>query len=157
MFFRQSSKDFAACAGAPNREALHDIVAAGHEPGLLSYSDDTPVGWVAVSPREDFPRILRSPVVRPLDDVPGVWSIPCFYVARGHRRQGISRVLLDAAVTFAAEHGAAAVEGYPYEVAGDMRPAEAYTGTTTLFAAAGFSVVEPVRAPKRRTMRRQLQ
>ena len=153
MYFRQSAREFSDCAGEPNRQALRGIVERGDEPGLLAYRDGDPAGWVAVSPREELGRVLRSRVIKPLDDSAGVWSIPCFYIGRGHRRQGIARRLLDAAVTFARDHGAAAVEGYPYEVTGDLPAAEAYVGTVSMFAGAGFELVEPIRAPKRRVMR----
>ncbi len=154
MYFRQSAKEYDACRGEPNREALRAIVEAAEEPGLLALRDGEPVGWVAVSPRDTFPRILRSRVIKPLDDSAGVWSLPCFYVARAHRRQGVSARLLAAAVAFAAERGAAAVEGYPYDVSGDIRAADAYTGTVSLFTRAGFTIVEPIRAPRRRVMRK---
>lgn len=156
MYFRQTSKQFDACHGEPNRRAFRDIVTSGEVPGLLAYRDGDVAGWVAVSPRETFTRVLASRVLKPLDATGPTWSIPCFYVGRAHRRQGVSRALLDAAVDFAAGHGAAAVEGYPYDTDGDVRAADAYTGTVRLFRAAAFTVVEPLRAPRRRVMRRLL-
>jgi GNAT superfamily N-acetyltransferase len=92
--------------------------------------------------------VIRSPLVRPVDpgDV-GVWSITCFFVHRRHRRTGIAEALLEAAVRFAAEHGARAVEGYPVDP-GQSRAADLYPGTIGMFERAGFTDV------RRRTARR---
>ena len=156
MYFRQTAKQFSACAGDANRELFRSIVESGEEPGLLAYRDDEPAGWTAVSPRETFSRVLRSRVIKPQDDRTGVWAIPCFFIGRAHRRRGVGSALLGAAVEFAQQRGATAVEGYPYETDGDMPAAEAYVGTVSMFAAHGFEPVEPVRAPKRRVMRKVL-
>ena len=57
----------------------------GPGPGLLAYVDGVPAGWVAVAPRDEYPRLDRSPKLRRLDDRP-VWSITCFTIDRRHRR-----------------------------------------------------------------------
>ena len=45
--------------------AMAKLVRAGHEPGLLAYDDDVPVGWISIAPREEYTAILRSPQYRP--------------------------------------------------------------------------------------------
>lgn len=93
-----------------------------------------------------------SRTLGPVDDTP-VWSITCFYVARGHRRQGVMRRLLQAAVAFAAARGARVIEAYPVDPAGRRVLAlEAYTGLVPVFAAAGF--VEVARRSERRPVMR---
>jgi GNAT superfamily N-acetyltransferase len=85
-----------------------------------------------------------------------VWSIVCFYVVRGERGGGLAAALLDAAVDFAAEQGATAVEGYPRDTAGSTRHAnEMFVGSMSMFAAAGFEEVAR-RSPQRPIMRRTL-
>ena len=42
-----------------------------------------------------------------------VWSVTCLFVRAGFRRRGISRALARAAVAFARERGARAIEAYP--------------------------------------------
>jgi GNAT superfamily N-acetyltransferase len=113
------------------------------------------VGWCAVAPRERFPRVLRSPTVRPVDDRPA-WAVVCFVVARAERRRGVAAALLDAAVAYAAAHGAAAVEGYPVDAGGRRRPSAAlYTGTASMFRRAGFRELAR-RSPTRPIMRLDL-
>jgi GNAT superfamily N-acetyltransferase len=95
-------------------------------------------------------------VLRPVDEDPGVWSIVCFYVVRAERRGGLAAALLEAAVDFAAERGATAVEGYPKDTAGTSRHAnEMFVGSMSMFAAAGFEEVAR-RSPQRPIMRRAL-
>ncbi|MGH9246218.1 MAG: GNAT family N-acetyltransferase [Acidimicrobiales bacterium] len=138
MYWRVTSADFAAEAGAGLRQRLRRLVVDGREPGLLAYEDGEPVGWVAVAPRPEFGRMQRSPTVNPVDDTP-TWMVNCFYIDRRHRRAGVARQLLDAAVAFARARGAEAVEGVPVDTRGTRREsAGLYTGTLAMFEEAGF-------------------
>jgi GNAT superfamily N-acetyltransferase len=141
MWWRVSSKEFDERHGAGLRGDLQELVARGPEPGLLAYVDGAPAGWVAVAPREEYPRLDRSPKLRRLDDRP-VWSITCFTIDRRHRRRGVAAALLDAAVDFARRRGAEVVEAYPIDTAGGKRStADLYTGTLAMFERAGFEEV----------------
>ena len=141
MWWRVTSKEFDERHGAGLRGDLHRLVAAGTEPGLLAYVDGVPAGWVAVAPRDEYPRLDRSPKLRRLDDRP-VWSITCFTIDRRHRRRGVAAGLLDAAVDFARQRGAEVVEAYPIDTAGGKRSsADLYTGTLAMFRRAGFEEV----------------
>jgi GNAT superfamily N-acetyltransferase len=155
MFFRLSGGELGRMSGRGTRAALRDLVDRDAVPGLLAYWRDRPVGWCSVAPREQFPRVLRSPVLRPLDQRPA-WSVVCFYVDRSARRQGVAAVLLDGAVERAASAGAELLEGYPRDAGGDRRAsAELYVGTVSMFEAAGFREVAR-RSPTRPIMRREL-
>lgn len=160
MFFRLTGREFEACAGAPNRESLRNLVEDGDRPpGLVAYLDREPVGWCAIAPRPDYPRILRSPINKPApDDDPAdstVWSVTCFYVQRAHRGTGVARSLLAAAVDFAAGQGARIIEGYPNDATGGAHPLSVYMGTPDLFRAAGFTE-HLRRADRRSIMRREV-
>jgi GNAT superfamily N-acetyltransferase len=137
MWWRVSANEWAAGNDA-NREGFHDVVDTGEPTGLLAYDDGVPVGWCAVAPRSAYPRILRSPHLKPTDqDEPGVWSVTCFFVKRSHRRQGLRAALLDAAVDYAGRMGATMVEGYPVDTR--ERPSgDLFTGTVDLFLRSGF-------------------
>jgi GNAT superfamily N-acetyltransferase len=145
-FFRQTGAAFGeGCRdrGAGNRAMLGALVRDGDVPGLLAYRADTPVGWVSVGPRPHFGRYLRSPITR-LDpearEDAGTWSIVCLFVPRAERRRGVARALVQGAVAWARERGAARLEGYPVDTGGVRRPSnELYVGTVDLFAAAGFA------------------
>jgi GNAT superfamily N-acetyltransferase len=113
--------------------------------GLVAYLDGEPVGWCAVEPRTTYPRLLRNNRVPwegrqedKSDD--SVWAVTCFVTHKGYRRRGISRALARAAVDFARERGARALEGYPM-TRKDVLLGELHVGTEGTFAAAGFTEV----------------
>jgi len=135
--------------GTPKKRALGNLVRAGREPGLLAYADGSPVGWIAIAPREEYAVLLRSPQYRPRDEDEAVWSVTCFTVDRDARQAGVAGALLDAAVVQARDHGAACVEGYAHS-----KDARDYMGSRDLFLAHGFG---PYRdAGKRTIVRRTL-
>jgi GNAT superfamily N-acetyltransferase len=154
MWWRLSSKEFDATGARGRRSALEALVAEGREPGLLAYRDGEPVGWAAVAPRDEFPRIERSPKLKPVDDQPA-WCVNCFYIDRRHRNTGVSRALLAGAVAFARERGARLVEGYPIDTRGEHSSAEGlWTGTLDMFERASF--VEVARRGGRPLVRRRV-
>jgi ribosomal protein S18 acetylase RimI-like enzyme len=145
MYLRESAKEFEEnCpnGGAGNKARLGAIVEDGREPGLLAYDGTRPVGWVSVSPRDDYVRVLRSPVHKPIDDVDGVWSVACFFIAKEARGQHVADALLAAAVEHATQRGARVIEGYPIDAGDERRPsAEMWRGSVAQFERAGFEVV----------------
>ncbi len=153
MWFRLTREQFRRDHGAANRQAMRRIVEAGEVPGLLAYADGRPAGWVSVAPRPVFGSIERSRVLKRIDDEP-VWSIVCFYIDKGFRRQGLMAGLLRAAVEHARGRGARIVEGYPVEPQGGRLPEAwaAYRGLVTAFRGAGFVEVAR-RSPDQPIMR----
>ncbi len=157
MWWRISGKEWTEQARDGNRAAFEAVVRAGEPAGVLAYLDGTPVGWCAVAPRVAYPRLLRSPTLRLADpEDPGVWSVTCLFINRYHRRRGVGHALLAGAVDFAAQGGATTVEGYPVDTAGARRPSgDLYTGTVSLFAAAGFTPYARPASGRRVVMRRR--
>lgn len=121
-------------------DALYELCGEDIPPGVLAYRDGEVVGWCSVSPRSAYHRLVRSRVIPKLDDEP-VWSVVCFVVRAGHRRQGLAGDLLDGAVDYARSRGATIIEGYPADTEGDrIDVASAYVGTKSLFERHGFSI-----------------
>jgi GNAT superfamily N-acetyltransferase len=155
MWNRQTSREYEERKGEPNRQAMQGLVADDRVPGLLAYEEGEPAGWVSLGPREDFDRLQRSPVTKPVDDLP-VWAITCFVVHRGFRGKGIATALLDAAVGYARSRGAVAVEGYPVEPREDRTPdIYAWQGLASMFVNAGFTEIAR-RSETRPLMRKML-
>ena len=115
--------------------------------GIVAYLDGEPVGWCAIEPRTAYPRLLKMRVPwsgrkeDTADDT--VWSVTCFVVRTGYRRSGVSYALAAAAVEFARERGARALEGYPMITSPDQDVTwgELFVGSRRAFAAAGFREV----------------
>jgi GNAT superfamily N-acetyltransferase len=152
MWWRLSRMEFSKKHYAGNKRAIKKIIMAGQEPGILAYASGQPIGWCAIGPRETYPSLERSSVLQRVDDSP-VWSVTCFYVARGHRHQGLAGQLLKAAIQFARQRGAKIVEGYPIDSGGEKKnTVSVFTGLASSFVEAGFVEAER-RAPTRPIMR----
>jgi GNAT superfamily N-acetyltransferase len=140
MFWRLAGPEFRKNQGPANKRAFRKIVRAGRPPGILAYDGGEAVGWCAIGPREEYPRLDRSRVLARLDEK-SVWSINCLYIARSHRKQGLSSALIREAARFAESHGAEIVEGYPYEPKNRVADAFVYTGRLSSFLKAGFKEI----------------
>ncbi|MYW97481.1 GNAT family N-acetyltransferase [Amycolatopsis rubida] len=152
-FFRLAGPDFKAAGREGRKGHVRTEAQDGKPLRFLGIVDGEPLGWVAVPPRKDNPRLARSRVMA--SDEPGaVWSITCFYIHRRGRRRGLATALLRAGVDYAVEEGVEAVEGYPVSD-GTRSAADLYHGTTGMFADAAFEVVEK-RGPARALVRRRI-
>ncbi len=143
-YFRQSGKEYESGVrdkGTGNRRMLRRLTGEGQVPGLLALRGDQAVGWVSVAPREQYARVLRSPLIdrqQLADD--RVWSVVCFWVPREHRGSGVASALLAGAVDYSAANDAGLVEGYPIDTGGSRRTSSSiYQGTLELFLRAGFT------------------
>jgi GNAT superfamily N-acetyltransferase len=124
--------------------------------GLVAYVDQEPAGWCGVEPRTAYPGLLRNNRVPWVDRTEDkgddtVWAVTCFFTRVGYRRRGVGRALARAAVGFAREQGARALEGYPI-VTTDVLSEELHVGTVDIFTAAGLRVVSRP-TPRRVAMR----
>ena len=154
MFFRRPRAEWSTgCKDGGNKRAFKRLVSKGEEPGLLAYVGGEPAGWMAIAPREEYGGLVRSRTLKPVDDLP-VWSVTCFYVARAHRKQGVTVALLEAAAKYVKRKKGAALEGYPSDPKVRWPDAYAYHGTVSAFEKAGF--VEVKRVSKGRAIMRRV-
>jgi len=123
-----------------NRVALKRLVDSGTPPGLIAYRGREPVGWISIGPREDYAKLVRSPVMKAVDDKP-VWSVICFVVPAEHRGQGVARALLAGAVAYARKRGATLVEAYPVDKPGRSADVNMWFGAKSMYDRAGFREV----------------
>jgi GNAT superfamily N-acetyltransferase len=140
QYFRSETGPFAIEDRDGNREAMRRQLTTAEVPqGLIAYKGELPVGWCAVAPRADYPRIEHMRVQRATPAEPGTWSVTCFVVRVGHRRSGVAGELLAAAVDFAGRHGAMTLEAYPFDLSERRTSAaDLFVGTLTMFQRAGF-------------------
>jgi GNAT superfamily N-acetyltransferase len=139
-----------------NKRALKALVDRGVVPGLLAYDDGRAIGWVSLGPREDYARLARSSVMKPVDDKP-VWSIICFFVDAQMRGRGVADALLEGALRWARDHGVKLIEGYPCDKPARDRDDSMWFGSRTMFERAGFAEIarrKPMRPLMRKALRR---
>jgi ribosomal protein S18 acetylase RimI-like enzyme len=127
------------------------LVEAGRSPGILVYLDGTAVGWCQYRPAE-LPSRGAS------DDGELDWRITCFVTDKRHRRRGVAKTALRAALDAIARDGGGLVHGMPIAFGPDQnavqvngvglvrRPYGTFgnvssTGTVGLFEAEGFVAV----------------
>jgi GNAT superfamily N-acetyltransferase len=140
MYYRRSGGDSGIGRAEVNRKAMKSLVDHGVVPGLIGYEDGSPVGWISLGPREDYAKLRRSPVMKPVDDKP-VWSIVCFFVDARARGRGLSEALLKAGIDYARSHGATLLEAYPVDKPERSEPDFMWFGAKRMYDRAGFKEV----------------
>ena len=128
--------------GVRNRRAKKALVDQGCAHGILVYAKGEPVGWCQYGPSEELPRIDNSRIYRALEPADGeqkLWRITCFAVLKSHRKQGVARAALKAALDAIKKRGGGVVEAYPItrwlsRAFGN----ESTHGTASMFKKAGF-------------------
>jgi GNAT superfamily N-acetyltransferase len=157
-FYRQSGPEKNVHSGTSRSQArrrkLKTLVDAGAVPGLIAYRGTVPVGWVSIAPREEFARLRRSPVMKPVDER-RVWSVVCFVVPSEHRGRGVAHALLSGAIAYARDQGAEIVEAYPVDQPGRSRDDAMWFGAKSMYDRAGFREVAR-RRPARPVVRLNL-
>lgn len=154
MHWRLSYPQWKQGQGDGNRRRLQERARTAPPPGLVCYLGDEPVGWIGIGDRDEYPRMRRSPITRPIDDAAS-WVISCIYVRRDHRHQRLQTEMIAAACEYAAEHGKHAVDAYPVDPVHGRKAGvdNAMTGVASAYLAAGFTEVARPK-PDRPVMRR---
>jgi ribosomal protein S18 acetylase RimI-like enzyme len=155
MFYRRSGAGGVLSSGTTqaqaNRAELKALVDAGQPSGLIGYRGRVPVGWVSLGPREQYSKLKRSSVMKPVDEQP-VWSIICFVVPSEYRGQGVARDLLSAAIVYARKNGARLLEAYPVDKPDRSHDDAMWFGAKSMYDRAGFKEVAR-RKPQRPIVR----
>src|SRR5262249_39304198 len=139
------------------RRALRKLVESGTTPGLIAYAGDngrSPVGWISLRPREEYARLERSSVMKPVDDRP-VWSIVCFFLQPPHRWQGLAQSPMVAGMRYARARGARLLEAYQIDKPQRGDANAMWFGAKRMYDRAGFREVAR-RRPARPIVRRAL-
>jgi len=143
MYYRLKKKEFdQGKENESNKQAMKKLVWAGKPTGFLAFHDGRAIAWCAFAPRQDFIKLENSRVHKRIDDEP-VWSIPCFFVARDFRKQGVSVELLRALIVYAKKKKIKTIEAYPImPTQGKLPDPFAWFGFYKSFARTGFEIVD---------------
>ncbi len=133
-----------------NKNAMKKMVWKEKPTGILGFYEEMPIAWCAFAPREEFSKLQKSRIHKRIDDKL-VWSIPCTFIEKKFRRQGVSVALLKGVVQYAREQGIKIIEAYPTIPTQDYLPdVFAWIGLYKSFERAGFEIVD--RKSKNRPM-----
>ncbi len=125
---------------AGNRAAKRAHVTNGTVHQMLVYHGDECVGWCQYGPPDEVVNI-KNPAAyqKDLVDLPD-WRIGCVFTGSEHRRRGVARAAVAAALDAIRAAGGGVVEAYPEQLdgRGPQRGAYLHTGPESLFAEFGF-------------------
>ncbi|HCY75442.1 MAG TPA: GNAT family N-acetyltransferase [Ignavibacteriales bacterium] len=143
MAFRLKKQDFEkGKVNYGNKTAMKKLVWNNKPTGILGFYDGNPIAWCAFAPRENFLKVENSRVHKRIDDEP-VWSIPCFFIDKNYRRQGVSVELLKAVIKYARSRRIKIIEAYPTIPTQEKLPdAFAWIGLYKSFERTGFKIVD---------------
>ncbi len=126
---------------AGNRDAKRRHVDAGTVHQVLVYDGGRCVGWCQYGPPGEVATIKnRRAYEKDLAGLPD-WRIGCVFTGKGHRREGVARAGVTAALAAIRLAGGGVVEAYPEQLdgRGPQRGAYLHTGPESLFAELGFT------------------
>ena len=158
MGFHPEGAGKAGQTAAGNRSAKEAHVRKGTVHQILVYDGGECVGWCQYGSPAELPNINNPKAyARGLDALPD-WRIGCMFTGSRHRRHGVARAALGAALDAIGRAGGGVVEAYPEQVEGrpPQRGAYFHTGTTDLFEEFGFERDRKI-AKWRWVMRRRIQ
>jgi len=151
MHWKLRRAEFYEGKGEVNKKKQLKVVKSGISPGIILYEGRIPVGWCAIEPRNQYPVMENSRVMK-MPDIDNVWSVSCFFIHKDHRKKGLSVQLLEFVKDYCKKKKAKIIEGYPYELKKHTAPPFVWTGLSSAFLKAGFSEVER-HSPTRPIMR----
>ena len=134
-FHHPTGKGTGSAAG--NRALKERLVRAGKSHAALVYDGSQIVGWCQFGHPAEIPGRM-SGYSRLGLDLPD-WRIPCFFVDRDRRRDGVAKAALAGALRIIAAKGGGTVDGYPISIHGKPYSSSFLAGgTESMFAQAGF-------------------
>lgn len=151
MYFRLPPAEFKeGKTDGGNKDKMKELVWGGKPTGMLCFYEDYPIGWCAFAPREEYVKLGKSRVHKPIDDEP-VWSVTCFFIDKNFRKMGVSVAMLEGLKELARREGVKIIEAYPTIPTQETLPDSfAWIGLYKSFERAGFKVVD--RTSKHRPM-----
>jgi len=143
MYYRLPKSDYQeGKTDDGNKDAMKELVWENKPTGVLAFYEGQAIAWCAFAPREDFIKLENSRVHKRIDDK-AVWSIPCFFIDKNFRRQGVSVELLKGVIKYAREVGIKIIEAYPTTPTQEkLADSFAWIGLYKSFERAGFEIVD---------------
>lgn len=141
MVWRASPEEAKHNKGSDRKMCFKKRVDQGIPVGILAYYTGEPVAWCSIAPKTTYRNLTGKAVTSGKN----VWSLVCFFIKRAHRNKGLTHLLTKAAIAYAANNGAEAVEAYPVEA---DSPSYRFMGFISTFKELGFT--ETGRAVTRR-------
>ncbi|MEQ1900436.1 MAG: GNAT family N-acetyltransferase [Devosia sp.] len=134
MVWRATPVEGRESKGPARKLQMQGRILAGATVGLLGYLDGEPVAWVSIAPRETY-RKFGGPATTTGEVI---WSLACMYLRRKLRGAGYGTELIEAAKTYARDHGATVLEATPVD---PTSPSYHFMGLVPAFGRLGFEKI----------------
>jgi GNAT superfamily N-acetyltransferase len=143
MYFRLKKDDFIeGKQNNGNKDMMKELVWDNKPAGVLGFYQGQAIGWCALAPREDYPKLENSRVHKRIDNEP-VWSLTCFFIDKQYRRMGISVAMLKGVIDIAVKEKISIIEAYPtIPTKPELPDSFAWIGLYKSFERAGFKIVD---------------
>jgi len=123
-----------------NKALKKKLVMEDKSHSALVYDGDSLVGWCLFGPPSEVPG--RMSAYGRLGLAQPDWRIPCFFVDRDRRKEGVAKAALEGALRMIAEEGGGIVDAYPLDIHGKPYGSSfLWGGTSTMFDRVGFRPV----------------
>ena len=134
MIWRVTAEESKHTDGKSRKAFMHQRVSQGTPVGILGYLYGQPVAWCSIAPKKGY----RNLTDKHPTETENVWSLVCYYVKREHRSKGFFKQMTKAAISYAQENGAVAIEAYPVE---PNSPSYRFMGFVQTFEEIGFKEI----------------
>lgn len=129
-----------AVTGDRAKEKMKDLTKEGKVGGLLGFIDKTCIAWVSVDPIET--QVGHDYVVEnDITSQKNTWMVHCIYITPEYRNKGLSKSLIQEAISFAKSKGASKIIAFPIpSETRNMFPQDEaeFSGRHSSFEKAGF-------------------
>jgi GNAT superfamily N-acetyltransferase len=132
MAWRMTTEELKHNNSKSRKQFIKQRVSSGTPIGLLAYTEDEPIAWCSIAPRETYRKLGGD------ERLENAWSIVCFFIKKAYRNQGLMNILINHAKKYARKNGAKYLEAYP--VAPDS-PSYRFMGFVETFEKADFNFV----------------
>lgn len=144
MHFRLPNKEWqAGKQNNENKRKLKQLVDEKKSIGVVAVKNEKAIAWAALSPRLEFIKLARSRIHKPIDEKM-VWSIPCLFVRKEFRNQGLLIPFLKEILAFAKTKNINIVEAYPVKTSQKLPAPFMWVGPFQAFEKIGFKIVSHV-------------
>jgi GNAT superfamily N-acetyltransferase len=139
LFYHVPEGEWEKRSGAQNREGAAGLIGDGGISGFLAYERGRPVGWCNANRKQRYALLCGARELwDPGEDGARILAVVCFVIAPEHRRRGVARSLLAAALASARDQGLEQAEAYPRRRA--RTAAQHCHGPLELYLQQGFAV-----------------
>lgn len=141
LYFHDKPKD-RETGFEDNRLFKKELVRTHRAHAALAFDGDVCIGWCQYGPPTELTNIYHKKEVESKTQRPD-YRITCIFVDKDYRKQGVSALVLEGALSLIQQAGGGIVESYPQDTHGEhVSSSFLYNSTRQTFEKAGFEYID---------------